>query len=264
MQTPGVQLSVPARTSAAAPEPVRVTMVADLATYRAVNGILDHALQVVLVRRDQPGVAFMAKTDPGMLPLPDPVLPPPDGPPDPGARVTEIRELGLLDYGAEHDGSASYFVLATFAGGHSDVQRMEVEHPTRALPAWPAAPVPRRSDVTDRLIAARPSAQGVWVGVVEGPPRRLDGVLRVPFRVPAQRGAAAPGPWVTIVAWQDAAHAQVAALSVRLEPFPERTDHVAAFSIPLERLMPRLAPGRAKVWVFSGDFAAAPLDVDID
>ena len=61
MPPPGVYLKVPQRAPAAGPIPLHVAMVADMPTYYANNGILDNALEVVLVRRDAPGVRLLAK-----------------------------------------------------------------------------------------------------------------------------------------------------------------------------------------------------------
>lgn len=263
MAQPGVQIDVPARSAAEAPAPIVVTMTADALTYYANNGILDRALQLVLVRRDAPGVGFLAKTDPSAMFLPEPPLPVPANAAELKGLVREQREFRLTDYGARHDGAASYFVLATFARWASELRPMEIDHGERSVGAGDALPAPQRTPVTERLFASRPRAQGVWAGAVDGPPQRFDGALRVPFRLPRFRGGVASGPWVTVVAWQPGSEGVVAALSMQLEPRSEGTDHVAAFSIPVERLVPRLAPGPARAWVFSGDHVGAPFDFEV-
>ena len=80
MPPPGVYLKVPQRAPAAGPIPLHVAMVADMPTYYANNGILDNALEVVLVRRDAAGVRLLAKVDPHAIMLEDTPLPPPADP----------------------------------------------------------------------------------------------------------------------------------------------------------------------------------------
>ena len=263
MAEPGVLLDVPQRTAAEAMAPVTVTMTADALTYYASNGILDRALQVVLVRRDAPGVGFLAKTDPSALFVPEAPLPVPADVARHRGLVRERREFRLTDFGARHDGAASYFVLATFARWAAGPLPMEVDHGQRSVGDGDALPAPARTPETERLFAARPRGPGVWAGAVDGPPQRIDGALRVPFRLPRFGGGTASGPWVTVVAWQPGSEGRAAAVSQRLEPRSEGTDQVAAFSIPLDRLSPRLAPGPARAWVFSGDHQGAPFDFEV-
>lgn len=263
MAQPGVLIDVPERSPADAPTPIVVTMTADALVYYSNNGILDRALQVVLVRRDAAGVGFLAKTDPRALLLPEAPLPVPPDVASLKGMVREQREFRLTDYGASHDGAASYFVLATFARWAGEPLPMEIDHVERSVGAGEALPVPPRTPGTERLFASRPRAQGVWAGIVDGPPQRIDGALRVPFRLPRFRGGVASGPSVTVVAWQPGNEGRTAALSLQLEPRSEGTDYVAAFSIPLERLAPRLAPGPARAWVFSGDHRCAPFDFEV-
>lgn len=259
----GVQIDVPARCQANAAEPIVATMTADVQTYYANNGILDRALQVVLVRRDAPGVGFLAKTDPSGLFLPEPQLPVPADAAQHKGLVREQREFRLTDYGATHDGAASYFVLATFARWASEPLTMDIDHPRRSVGPGNALPIPLRTPRTERLFASRPSSQGVWAGAVDGQPQRIDGSLRVPFRLPRFRGDAASGPWVTLVVWQPGSEGRTAALCQQLEPRSEGTDHVAAFSMALEGLSPPLAVGPARAWVFSGNHRCASFDFKV-
>lgn len=263
MGRPGILIDVPAHSAADAPAPIAVTMCADMAIYYANNGIIDRALQVVLVRRDAPGVGMLAKTDPKALWLPEPPLHAPPGVQDLPGEVSEHREFRLDDYDVRHDGAARYFVLGTFARWAAGPLPMEIAHPGRSVGAGDAGPAPPRTPRTERLFASRPLAPGVFAAAVQGPPQRIDGALRVPFSLPRFRGDAAHGPWVTVVVWQPSASGPVAALSQRLEPRTEGTDHVAAFSIEVERLAPRLDPGRARAWVFSGDHVGAPIDFEV-
>jgi hypothetical protein len=263
MTQAGVQIDVPARSAADASVPIVVTMTADVPTYYANNGILDRALQVVLVRRDAPGVGFLAKTDPSGLFLPEPPLAVPADAAQQKGLVREERAFRLTDYGAKHDGAASYFVLATFARWASEPLPMEIDHPQRSVGPGDAMPAPPRLPLTERLLASPPRSQGVAAAVVDGLPQRIDGVLRVPFRLPRFCGGSASGPWVTLVVWQPGAEGRTAALCLQLEPRSEGTDHVAAFSIPLNGLSPRLATGPARAWVFSGDHRCAPFDFEV-
>jgi hypothetical protein len=263
MTQPGVQIDVPARSPADAAAPIVVTMTADAPTYYANNGILDRALQVVLVRRDAPGVGFLAKTDPSGLFLPEPPLPLPADARQQKGLVREQRAFRLTDYGAKHDGAASYFVLATFARWASEPLSMEIDHAHRSVGPGDAMPAPPRTPLTERLLASGPRSQGVGAAAVAGPPQRIDGALRVPFRLPRFRGGIASGPWVTLVVWQSGLEGRTAALSMQLEPRSEGTDHVAAFSIPLSGLSPQLAPGPARGWVFSGDHMCPPFDFEV-
>lgn len=263
MARPGILIDVPAHCAADAPAPITVTMCADMATYYATNGIIDRALQVVLVRRDAPGVGFMAKTDPKALWLPEPPLHTPADVNSLPGQVSEQREFRLTDYDARHDGAASYFVLGTFALWASEPQPMEIDHPDRSVGAGDAWPAPQRTPLTERLFASRPRSRGIWAGAVDGPPQRIDGAMRVPFKLPRFRGDVAFGPWVTVLVWQPSTTGLVAALSQQLEPRSEGMDHVAAFSVDVGRLAPRLAPGRARAWVFSGDHISAPIDFEV-
>src|SRR4026207_806078 len=141
MAAPGVYLKVPQRAPASGPIPVRVAMVADMPTYYANNGILDNALEGVLVRRDAPGVRFMMKIDPHAIMLADTPLPAPADSRHLQGAVTEERTLDLLGYGAAHPGAAAYHLFAAFSQWVSDSQPLVVEHDVRH-PSAPASPLP--------------------------------------------------------------------------------------------------------------------------
>ena len=258
-----LDLVVPPRTAAHAPAPLRVRMVASMDAYYASNGILDRALELVLVRRDLPGVGFLAKTDPSLHFDPEPPLPRPPAGEERRGRITEEREIGLLDYGATHEGSARYWVVGAFAGAWSGPHPMEVEHPDRPVGVGDSRP-PRRPDRNERrLLASRPATQGVWAGVHREGEWRIEGVMRVPLRIAAFHGMQDAAPWVTVVAIRHADEGGVAAACWQLEAEAEGRDRVASFSMPLAARTPALGPGPATVLVFAGDHRAPPLMLQI-
>src|SRR5664279_4523950 len=55
-----ITLRCPAEASSRGPIPLDVTMVADARTYWDNQGLIDEALQVILVRRDSPGLMAIA------------------------------------------------------------------------------------------------------------------------------------------------------------------------------------------------------------
>ncbi len=133
-----------------------VALAADPAVHRANNGILDRALEVVLVRRDAPGVRYLAKDDPHALMLPDSVMPP-DAPPlppgcesmDPGTFEATL-DLALVDGERTHEGSARYYVLASFADAWADPRPLFVDHRRGPLPSPRVpSPPPRDPSATD-------------------------------------------------------------------------------------------------------------------
>ena len=264
MDTLGIAIRVPEQTPAHDPEDIAVRMVADLPVYHATNGILDRALELVLVRRDMPGVGFLAKTDPDILfdeeePLPQ------DSDAGTLQQVSMEHRFGLLDFGARHDGAANYFVFASFARWVSAVCPMEVRHATRSVGAGDARPLGRLSPALLADLPDMPGERGVWARQSQAFPERIEGILRTPFRMPLMRGDAAPPPFVTVVAVRLEEVGGVAAASFLLDPVTEGVDFVARFSIALVDLAPPLAerpPCPCRILVFSGDYQAQPFTID--
>src|SRR5690242_9208371 len=159
---PGVSLRVPASADSSAPIPLDVTMVANMPVYYANDGILDKSLNVVLVRRDAPGVCFLAKIDPQALMLPDPVLRPPrvDPAKDPSV-VREKRTLDPLQYGVTHEGAADYHVFATFAHWLTEPEPLTIQHPRNSLPVGPHGHAPSPAPHIQQALPAAPAFRGV-------------------------------------------------------------------------------------------------------
>lgn len=264
MDTIGIALSVPEQTPAEAPEDIAVRMEADLSVYHANNGILDRALEVVLVRRDMPGIGFMAKTDPDILFVPEPPL---DRTTDANTltQVSEERRFSLLDHGARHDGAARYFVFGSFAGAVSPVYPMEVRHASHSVGPGDARPVSRQTPALLQALPPPPPERGIRARQSKAHPGRIEGILRTPFRMPLMRGDAAPPPYVTIAAVRLDAHGGVSAASFLLDPKTDGVDFVARFSFALADLAPPLAdrpPCALRIMVFSGDYQAPAFQID--
>lgn len=259
--TCAIELRCHTRYMAYGPIAFGVRMEADAATHQAVNGLLDRALEVVLVRRDAPGVRFLTKTDPGGLFLPDPVAPPPLPGMSATARVIEEREFDLLDHGRRHDGAATYFAFACFADAISDARAIEVVHGRTQLPPGDAPPLaPLAPSHAQALIALLPHRPGLVARLVARDGLRLEG--SVTCAPPANRFGLPPPRtgFVTVVAIHRGPRGGVSARSFQLaSPFHDgwATD---AFSLPIAELFPELtAP--AQLLVFSGDLAPARLDL---
>lgn len=262
---PGVTLQLPAQALAGASIPVRVAMVADMVTWHATHGVLDNALEVMLVRRDRPGVVSLLKLDPRALMLPETPLPPPDRDPasDP-ARIREERVLDPLDYGASHDGAADYHVMAFFARWWSGPYALSVVDRTRRLPTAPCPAAPASPEALSTVVPRTPDRAGVTAAThAWDDGLRIDGTFRVTPR-PAEypRDGVAP-PFVTVLAARLEATGGATARSFVVPATTEGGDHVGRFSIPLRAVLDDPAPGRWSLWVFSGDEVSTPFDVDL-
>jgi hypothetical protein len=172
----------------ARPEDCRfqVTLQGSPALRRANGGVLDHALEVVLVRRDAPGLRYLTKDDPRALLAPDrpmprdrPPLPPGCEAMDPGF-FTDTLDLGLTDYGAAHDGAARYYVLASFADTWADPRPLWIDHPDGPLPSpLPPSLPPRDPSATD-VVQALLTQPGVTLRYYPtGGVARVAGAFRV-------------------------------------------------------------------------------------
>jgi hypothetical protein len=261
---PGVSLRVPSSADASGPIPLDVTMVASMPVYYANDGILDKALNVVLVRRDAPGVRFLAKIDPQALMLPDPPLPPPRVDPmkDPSV-VREERTLDPLQYGVTHEGAADYHVFATFANWLTEPEPLTVQHLRCSLPVGPHGHAPSPAPNMQGALPPVPSRRGVVARMSTQGGLRVEGALRTALPSPRFQGEPVSPPFVTLVAIRLAPTGGVAAGSFVVDAREEGPDRVAQFSIPLAQLGTWLQPGTYHVLVFSGDERAAPLSVTI-
>lgn len=256
MAAPGVYLKVPQRAPAAGPIPIRVAMVADMSTYYANNGIIDNALEVVLVRRDAPGVRLLAKIDPHAIMLPDAPLPPPTSKRDLEGAVAEERTLDLLDYGAQHPGAAAYHVFAAFSRWVSDPQPLVVEHTARH-PGAPARPLP--DDVPRPPIRTAPHSLALELRVVKG--------HGGPFFEGGARWALQPGNdappinHLTLVIAQLAPQGGVSTFCCELDPQLDAGTWAAVFSIPVTKFEPAPKPGPARLLAFCGTHYSRTGDV---
>jgi hypothetical protein len=264
LPSPGVSLRVPRSADATGPIPLDVTMVANMVVYHANDGILDKALNVVLVRRDGPGVRFLAKIDPQALMLPDRPLPPPrvDPAQDP-SRVLEERTLDPLQYGVPHEGAADYHVFATFAHWITEPEPLSIQHARCSLPVDPHGRAPGLSPDQERALPPIPALRSVVARPSTEGDLRIEGAFRTALPHPRFQGEPTPPAFVTLVAVRLAATGGVAAGSFVVDAREEGPDRVARFSIPLTQLGTWLQPGAYQVLVFSGDERAAPLTVNI-
>lgn len=255
----GITLEAPPAAPSSGPIPLRVTMVADLPTYYANNGILDRALTLICVRRDLPGVGFIALLDPHVIMLPESPLSPPAGDAGAGGYITEKREFDMLAYGGAHAGAAQYYVLAAFAQWVSEPVSLVVEDRRRRRPAGDLWPAPALSAAAAAL--PLPASGPALQVQLSGPPAPgVDGVVREADRPPRSEDDAQPPLFVTTVAVCLTRTGGAFAASHVLQPEPEPGARRARFSIPLRSLSPRLEPGRYRVLVFAGDQRAQPLD----
>jgi hypothetical protein len=252
---PGVEIKAPERAASSAPVPLRVTMVADMQTYYANNGLLDKALDIVLIRRDAPGVRFVAKIDPRVVMLPETRLPQPP----PGtdlSRAGFIREERVVDafgFGVRHDGAADYFVVASFAGWLSEPARLAIEDKSHRLPVSHAISAPTLSAEAMSALPSPPMSRGVAAQIKAGPEPQIQGGLRVaagPVEFPGERTAE---PFVTIVAAHLSPMGGVSTGSFLVPARIDGEDSIAQFAIPLTLLLPKLKPGKYRLLVFSGD-----------
>jgi hypothetical protein len=176
---PGIQISVPKRATAA-PVPIRITMIADMETYYSNRGNLDKVLNVIMVRRDAPGLRFVAKVDPHAMMQPDSPMPPPPPGTDiaHGGLIKEERVLDVLGYGARHEGNAEYYVLASFARWFTDPQPLVFEGYSKRLPAGDANSLPSLGAELRKAIPAPPVQSGIAARFKKRPLPSVEGGIR--------------------------------------------------------------------------------------
>lgn len=118
-------------------------MSADMRTYWDNDGIIDKALTVALVRRDRPGLRFLAKIDPRAIMLPDKPLPgrPSDAQLD--ADTSVVMEQRVLNAMAFQQGAAEYLVTGAFSKWWTGPSELHVTDPLkRVCPPELARPAP--------------------------------------------------------------------------------------------------------------------------
>ena len=245
------------------PVPLRLQLEADPELHRALDGALDQALDVVLVRRDLPGVRFVTTFDPRALDVTIPPLPPGAPPqPTPGAVspgvFREDRTFDLHDHGAAHLGSADYYVFAAFATAYTDPRPMRVEHPSVVLPGWSFQELPEARETSDTMVMP-PATHAVMASYrLDDAGPRVVGAIRCQAR--AVVGSTPSPPFLTVVVIHRRPHGGVSAASFVAPPYLRDGDHVGMFSIPLAAVLPEDRPGPCRILVFCGDELSAPLD----
>jgi hypothetical protein len=236
---------------------------ADPELHRALDGALDQALDIVLVRRDRPGVRFVTTFDPRALDVTVPPIAPGTPPqPTPGAVspgvFREDRTFDLHDHGAAHPGSAEYYVFAAFATAYTDPRPMRIEHPRAVLPGQPMHELPTAHETSDTAVMppATPAVMASYRLDAAGP--RVVGAFR--GRARAAVGSVSPPPFITVVVIHRRPLGGVSAASFVAPPYLIEHDHVGTFSIPLAAVLPEARPGPCRLLVFCGDELAAPID----
>lgn len=262
---PGVTLHAPDRASCRGPVLIHVTMTADMVTYYANHGVLDNALEVVLVRRDRPGVWFVLKLDPRALMLPDDPLSPPERDPstDPST-VKEERTLDLFDWGVTHDGAGDYWLLAAFSRWHTPLQPLALLDRQRRFPAPPtvlvsAPPVDELARATLPEVLTRPGVAFQVVPHDDG--WHVEGEFRVSPRPQEYPGEGSAPPFVTALALHLEPSGGAAARSFSVAATLEGGLWVGQFSLPFGLFLADPAPGHWRLLVFSGDEVATPVDL---
>ncbi len=260
--SPGVKINVPSRAPSSGPISLIATMVADMKTYSANNGLLDKALDVVLVRRDAPGLRVIAKIDPKVWMRPETLLPPST----PGINlnnagfIKEERQLDVLGFGATHEGAADYFVLSSFAGWVTQPVPLLVEDKSHSLAAGHTLIAPLLTSDVKKIIPQPPASRGVLFQIKEGPVTRIEGGLRVAVQSSKFPGEKPSAPFVTIVAVRLAPKGGISTGSFLVDADTEGGEYIAQFSIPVTLLTAQPNPGKYLVFVFSSDECAKPLN----
>lgn len=234
----------------------RVTLQADASVHRANQGILDRALEVVLVRRDAPGALYLAKDDPRAIMLPDSEMPP-DAPPlppgvasmDPGLFEATL-DLGLLDAGLRHEGSARYYVFAAFAEAWADPRPLFIEHRRGPLPSprLPSLP-PRDPSATDvvHALLRKPGVSAKFYPTGGVP--RVAGAFRV-----------APGQSTAVTFVAQRLRPQGGVVTASFQVSAEALDGAlhGSFVVPLGIFLASARGERVRLMTFVGDEIAAP------
>jgi hypothetical protein len=253
MDSPGISLTFPSEASISEPIPLEAFMRSDARTYWDNDGILDKALTVALVRRDQPGLRFLDKIDRGALMMPDEPLPgrPSDAQLD--ADTGMVSERKLLDAGGvsiAQQGSAEYFVTAAFSKWWVGPKTLRVNDPRgRVLPSdqtpqlgpgmrpWPIRSPQHHADPSVRVERAT-----------------MNNILVVPLRIarpirtfPDDSGK--PHAWLSVLGFKLATSGGACGGMFDLGLADRSQEIVGEFSMPISALTPRPDAG---CWIFSG------------
>jgi hypothetical protein len=102
-----VALRCPAEASSRGPILIEVSLDADARTYWDNQGVIDAALQIMLVRTDRPGLLSVAKSDPAAMMSPSSPLP---------GRPSEETRAQLMECLVTDDGTANFAALTIGAG----------------------------------------------------------------------------------------------------------------------------------------------------
>jgi hypothetical protein len=263
--SPDIQIKVDPRLASSSPMLVHVTMVADMAIYNANNGILDKAMEVVMVRRDAPGILKIAKLDPHAIMQPDIPLPPPVPGKEPSGFIKEERILDILAYGgAGAQGAADYFVVGVFAGSLSDPHQTSIDDTYRRPPAVDVkiAP-PSAADTGKSLLSAIPD-HGIVSQPKERPVAGVEGAFLIRQPTGILAGEKPPTAFVTIVAARRDPHGGVSCGTFLVDTTDDQLNRTGHFFIPFKMLTPEPPPGRYRILVFAGDYQAASFEMEVE
>jgi len=239
----------------------QVALSASPDVHRANQGILDRALEVVLVRRDAPGVVYLAKDDPRAILLPDSEMPPESPPLPPGytsmdpGRFEATLDLGLTDGGLPHEGSARYYVLAAFADASADPRPLQVDHGRGPLPWTTPPPLPPLDPATTAVRPALLRQPGLRARYYD-----TGGVPRIAgaFHVAPDASAA-----VTVVAQRLRPTGGVIAVTFQADAEIVEGARHGGFVVPLASFLAEAAGESVRVLVFVGDELSAPLEFQV-
>lgn len=243
---PSVRLSCPAEVSSQGPIPFDVVLEADARTYWDTQGVLDDALEILLIRRDSPGLTTVSKVDPAAAMFPPTSLP---GRPSDHElarsreRITQRRHYDLLAHGRQHEGSAEYFVVATFAGAWDGPYPLRVMDPggSKAEEQVPARlPVAGPSD-------ARPPDHPSLIADVRKQGSRL--AIHGGFRVTA-KAEDTTQPFLSVLMAPRRGTERIFARQFGVQTVRNREDLVGTFVVPLDDITAPDAPASAGSYVF--------------
>jgi hypothetical protein len=202
MQPPGITLNCPPEAPGTEPISVQVQTNADMRTYYDNDGIIDKALTVALIRRDRPGLRFLAKIDPRAIMLPDTPL---DGRPSDEeldsdlATVSEDKVLDARPWEEARQGAGEYFVTAAFSKWWAGVRNLRVTDGRNRVAPWEA---PRR-ERDGRAWTARPrSTEGEIPIHLEHAGGQDFLAVPIPaslFAAPQWAPVGAEQPWLSVV-----------------------------------------------------------------